>query len=73
DFTPDALKEVASIAIKQKTGARGLRAIMETKMLDIMYEIPELGNVKECLVSKDVILGEKDPVYVFEDSNEVTA
>ncbi len=73
DFTPDALKEVASIAIKQKTGARGLRAIMETKMLDIMYEIPELGNVKECLVSKDVILGQKEPVYVFEDSNEMIA
>jgi ATP-dependent Clp protease ATP-binding subunit ClpX len=73
DFTPDALKEIASIAIKQKTGARGLRAIMEQKMLDIMYEIPEIGNVKECLISKDVILGKKEPVYVFEENKEVTA
>lgn len=73
EFTPDALKEIANIAIQQKTGARGLRAIMEKKMLDIMYEIPEIGNVKECLISKDVILGEKDPVYVFEENAEVTA
>lgn len=73
EFTPDALKEIASIAIKQKTGARGLRSIMESKMLDIMYEIPEIGNVKECLISKDVILGKKEPVYVFEENKEVTA
>jgi ATP-dependent Clp protease ATP-binding subunit ClpX len=70
EFTPDALKEIANIALKQKTGARGLRAIMENKMLDIMYEIPELGNVKECLVSKEVILGEKGPIYVFKEDEE---
>lgn len=70
DFTPDALKEIANIALKQKTGARGLRAIMENKMLDIMYEIPELGNVKECLISKEVILGENSPVYVFKEIDE---
>ncbi len=73
DFTPEALKELASIAIKQKTGARGLRSIMERAMLEIMYELPEMTNVKECLISKDVILGKKEPVYVFEESKEITA
>ncbi|MCL1827163.1 MAG: AAA family ATPase, partial [Candidatus Cloacimonetes bacterium] len=67
DFTPDALKEIANIAIKQKTGARGLRSILEKKMMSIMYEIPELKNLKQCLITKDFIVGEKEPTYVFEN------
>ena len=49
DFAGDALTEIAAIAVKQKIGARGLRAIMEGFMIDIMYDLPEMTNVKECL------------------------
>ena len=70
DFGIDALKEIAHLAIKQKTGARGLRAIMEKFMLDIMYEIPEINNVKECFISSDVVLGKTDPVFSYEDKKK---
>ncbi len=74
DFGVDALKEIAHMAIDQKTGARGLRAIMEKFMLDIMYEIPEINNLKECFISGDVVLGKTDPVFSFEDKkNEQSA
>ena len=68
DFGIDALKEIAHLAIKQKTGARGLRAIMEKFMLDIMYEIPEIDNIKECFISADVVLGKTDPIFAYEDN-----
>ena len=70
DFGIDALKEIAHMAIKQKTGARGLRAIMEKFMLDIMYEIPEINNIKECFISGDVVLGKTDPVFSYEDKKK---
>lgn len=56
-FTPSALKELARLAMLNKTGARGLRAIMERVMLDIMYEVPLKKNVKECHITKSVIDG----------------
>ncbi len=70
-FTPEALKEIATIAIKQKIGARGLRSIMEKIMLEIMYELPDQKNIKECLISRDVILGEKEAVYVYGEDEVV--
>ncbi|MCL2064832.1 MAG: ATP-dependent Clp protease ATP-binding subunit ClpX [Candidatus Cloacimonetes bacterium] len=70
DFTPDALKEIATIAISQKTGARGLRSILEKKMTGIMYEIPEIDNLKQCLITKEFIDGEKDPTYTFENKKK---
>lgn len=70
DFAADALKTIASIAIKQKIGARGLRAIMEKFMIDIMYELPEMDNIKECLISKDVVLGNKNPVFSYDENSE---
>ncbi len=71
EFTPDALKEIAHIAISQKTGARGLRAILEKKMASIMYEIPEIDNLKQCLITGDYIKGEKkDPTYIFESKKK---
>ena len=69
EFTEEALNQIAKIAINQKTGARGLRTIMENIMLEIMYELPDLQNVKECLIRREVIIGEKDPVYVFDEIN----
>ncbi|HDM32837.1 MAG TPA: ATP-dependent Clp protease ATP-binding subunit ClpX, partial [Deltaproteobacteria bacterium] len=65
-FTDDALKAVAEEAMRRKSGARGLRSIMEGAMLDIMYEIPDMEGVKECIVGPDVILGNNAPIIVYE-------
>ncbi|MCD4828045.1 MAG: ATP-dependent Clp protease ATP-binding subunit ClpX [Candidatus Cloacimonetes bacterium] len=71
DFSHDALTEIAHVAIQQKTGARGLRSIMENVMLEIMYDLPDMEGVKECMISREVVLGEAEPVYVFaEDKPE---
>lgn len=53
-------------AIKRKTGARGLRAIIEEVMLDIMYELPSLENVRECVITEEVVLKNEKPMLVFE-------
>jgi len=65
-FTKDALKAIAAEATKRKSGARGLRSIMEGIMLDIMYEIPDMEGVKECIISQDVVLKGKPPIIVYE-------
>jgi len=70
EFNLDALREIAHIAIKQKIGARGLRAIMEKFMIEIMYEIPDMDNLKECLISKEVVLGNSEPIFSFEKSKD---
>jgi ATP-dependent Clp protease ATP-binding subunit ClpX len=69
-LTDSALNAIASEAIKRKSGARGLRAIMETSMLDIMYEIPSVENVKECVISEDVILKKEDPILLYEQTKK---
>ena len=58
-FTDGALAEIADKAIERKTGARGLRAIMESIMLDVMYEVPTMDNVEGCVITKDVVEGKK--------------
>lgn len=65
NFDEAALREIASVAIKQKIGARGLRSIMERFMLDIMYTLPEMENVKTCLISKDVVDGDEKPFFSY--------
>ena len=57
-------------AVKRKSGARGLRAILETCMLDIMYEIPSIENVKECVIGEDVILKKEDPILLYEQTKK---
>jgi ATP-dependent Clp protease ATP-binding subunit ClpX len=69
-FTDSALSAVAREAIKRKSGARGLRAILETCMLEIMYELPSLENVKECVISDDVVLNKEDPILLFEQTKK---
>ncbi len=64
-FDEAALKEIARIALKQQTGARGLRAIMEKFMLKIMYEIPDRKEIETCMITPEVITGDADPVYTF--------
>lgn len=55
-FTKGALEEIANRAIEQKCGARGLRAIMESFMTGIMYELPDMEQVNECLIDRDTVL-----------------
>lgn len=70
DFSVNALKEIGKIAISQKTGARGLRAIMEKFMIDIMYELPSLDNIKECHISKEVVQKKKEPIFIYKNDKK---
>ena len=65
-LTDSALTAIAEEAMKRKSGARGLRAIMEKCMVDVMYEIPSMENVKECVIGEDTVLKQEDPILLFE-------
>ncbi len=69
-FTEGALNSIAKEAIKRKSGARGLRAIMEQAMLNIMYELPSKDNVRECVISEQVIVNGDDPVVLYDNESE---
>ncbi|MBW2303478.1 MAG: ATP-dependent Clp protease ATP-binding subunit ClpX [Deltaproteobacteria bacterium] len=66
-FTDEALLAVAKAAIERKSGARGLRAILESIMLDIMYEIPNLEGVRECIIGEEVITRGESPLLLYEN------
>lgn len=72
-FTDKALRAVAQMALKRKTGARGLRGVLETAMLDIMYDIPSQNNVKEVIIDEDVINESAQPVIVYKTEEEIQA
>ncbi|MEA1949379.1 MAG: ATP-dependent Clp protease ATP-binding subunit ClpX [Thermodesulfobacteriota bacterium] len=65
-FTDSALAAIAKEAMKRKSGARGLRAIIESSMIDIMYDIPSMENVKECVIGEDTVINKEDPILLFE-------
>ncbi|MEM6626745.1 MAG: ATP-dependent Clp protease ATP-binding subunit ClpX [Pseudomonadota bacterium] len=67
-FSEDALKGVARKAIQRKTGARGLRSIMEGILLDTMFELPNLRGVEEVAITGEVVEGRAEPLYVHSDS-----
>ena len=69
EFDQDALEEIADISLARKTGARGLRAIMENVMMDTMYHAPSDATIKSCRITKEVVKGETEPVY---NSKEIT-
>jgi ATP-dependent Clp protease ATP-binding subunit ClpX len=69
-LTDSALNAIAKEAVKRKSGARGLRAILESCMLDIMYEIPSIDNVKECVIGEDVVLNKEDPILLYEQTKK---
>lgn len=66
-FRKDALIEIAKLAIARKTGARGLRSILELLLLDTMYDLPSLKNVEKVVINKAVIQGKKPPMLVYQD------
>jgi ATP-dependent Clp protease ATP-binding subunit ClpX len=65
EFEDDALMEIAKLAIERKTGARGLRAILESIMLDVMYEVPSRGDIKKCVVTKETVRGAQVPMLIL--------
>ena len=78
EFTKGALEAVSEQAIERKTGARGLRAILEDVMLDIMYEIPSRDDIAKCVITKEVIINKEKPIMVTAErkkdkKKEVTA
>lgn len=70
-FTDKALKAIAQTAIKRRTGARGLRAVLETAMLDIMFDVPSKTNLKEVLIDDTVITSKGIPAMVFKTEEEI--
>tara|TARA_R110002073_G_scaffold115099_1_gene252575 strand:- start:442 stop:1728 length:1287 start_codon:yes stop_codon:yes gene_type:complete len=73
DFREDALKAIAEQALERKTGARGLRSILESVLLDTMYQIPSLPDVAKVVIDSSVIKGESDPILVYETSGQAQA
>jgi ATP-dependent Clp protease ATP-binding subunit ClpX len=65
-FTDDALDAISELAISRKIGARGLRMIIEDLMLDLMYNLPSMKKVKECVVTRDVVLDREKPITLIE-------
>ncbi|MCI7263013.1 MAG: ATP-dependent Clp protease ATP-binding subunit ClpX [Clostridium sp.] len=68
EFTEDALKAIAHMAVERKTGARGLRSIMESIMMDVMYEIPSDSTIGICTITRDVVEGRCEPELVYRDN-----
>jgi ATP-dependent Clp protease ATP-binding subunit ClpX len=72
-FTEDAMQAVAKKAIERKTGARGLRSIVENILLDTMFDLPDMDGVDEVVVDKDVVGGTKEPVRVYAEKQAESA
>jgi ATP-dependent Clp protease ATP-binding subunit ClpX len=70
DFRTQALKEIAKRAIERKSGARGLRSIVEHTLLDLMYELPSMANLKKVVIDENVIKEKSQPIYIYENDQE---
>jgi ATP-dependent Clp protease ATP-binding subunit ClpX len=66
----DALRGISEKALARKTGARGLRSILEHILLDTMFELPGLSDVEEIVVNREVIEGRAKPLYIYTESQE---
>jgi ATP-dependent Clp protease ATP-binding subunit ClpX len=71
EFQDEALTAIAKEAIKRGTGARGLRAIIESIMLDVMYELPSREDVKKCIITKEAVLHEQGPILIGKDGKAI--
>jgi len=67
EFTPEALEEIAQLAVDRKIGARGLRSIIEGVMMDLMYEIPSDESIGICTITRDVVKNRAQPELVYRD------
>jgi ATP-dependent Clp protease ATP-binding subunit ClpX len=73
DFRDDALKAVANKAMERKTGARGLRSILEAVLLDTMYDLPAIESVSKVVIDESVIKGESEPMLIYENKDQAKA
>ena len=73
EFTQEALDAIAINAMKRKTGARGLRSIVENILLDTMYDLPSMHDVKKVLVEKDTVDHLQSPKLIFSEDTELSA
>lgn len=71
EFTEEALREIARLAIQRKTGARGLRSIIESIMLDVMFDLPSRDNIKKCIITKETVTDDMPPTLVMDDGTVV--
>ncbi len=71
EFEEDALKEIAKKAIERKTGARGLRGILEEIMLDIMYELPSRDDIEKCIITKDSVINKVEPKLILKSPESI--
>ena len=67
EFTDEALSAIAKQALKRKSGARGLRAIIENVMTDTMYELPSIDNVAKCVITEDAVMGRAKPTLIYNE------
>lgn len=72
-FTNEALHEIANLATDRGTGARGLRSVMESVMMDIMYEIPDDEDIVECVITPEAVHGEEEPMRVYANEEKESA
>ncbi len=70
EFTEDAVKLIAKKAMERKTGARGLRSIIEDCMLEIMYSLPSEENVSKCIITKDTVSKKKAPELIYKSKKD---
>jgi len=69
-FTDGALRCVAKLSMERKSGARGLRSILENTMLEVMYDIPSQRDIKECVISEEVVLNKEKPILIYDTKSE---
>ena len=70
EFLPEALTAIAKKAIARKTGARGLRSIIESVMMNVMFDIPSRSDVSKCIVTREVIEASSEPILILNDKKE---
>ena len=71
EMRPEGLKAISSKALARKTGARGLRSIMEQALLDVMYDLPSMENVEKVVVDEGMITGTTKPILIYSDRPKV--
>jgi ATP-dependent Clp protease ATP-binding subunit ClpX len=69
-FTEKALLEIVKLSQKRKTGARGLRSILEKVMQNVMFKTPSMNHVRECLITEEVIVSKAEPLFKYDKSRQ---